>query len=309
MKIRLNLDALLVLDVVARSQSFAAAADELHRVPSSVTYTIKKLEQNLGVTLFDRQGHRAQLTPTGEALLKEGRDLLNLSDRIERNIMRIETGWEAEFHLAVSDLLPHERVFSLCEEFYQIAPETRLSLSTEVLAGTWDALLSGRADFVIGAPGDGPPGGGYASSYLGDVEFVFAVAPDHPLAQSQEPLRQNEIRRYRAVAAADSSRSLPSITFGLLSGQNVLTVPNLQMKRQAQIRGLGVGYLPVHLIRHDIDAGRLVVKTTEDGESSVHAIRYAWHSNHHGKAMEWFKQRLTTDQSNYDWFDNLSFSI
>jgi DNA-binding transcriptional LysR family regulator len=88
----------------------------------------------------------------------------------------------------------------------------------------------------------------------------------------------------------------------LLSGQNVLTVPNLQIKRQAQIKGLGVGYLPVHLIREDIAQGRLVVKETEDGMSSAHTVCYAWRSKQQGKAMEWFKKRLTAESHGYDWF-------
>ena len=55
-----------------------AAADELHRVRSAVTYTIQKLEQDLDVTLFDRIGHRAKLTASGEALLNEGKNLLRM---------------------------------------------------------------------------------------------------------------------------------------------------------------------------------------------------------------------------------------
>ena len=298
----INLDALVVLDAIARSNSFAAAAEELHRVPSSVTYAIQKLEASLDVTLFDRKGHRALLTPAGEALLREGRDLLGMADSIERNIKRVETGWEAEFRIAVSDLIPYEKVLDLCEDFYLVAPETRLSLTTEVLAGSWDALISGRADFALGAAGNGPSGGGYATHPLGDSTFLFVVSPRHPLARAPEPLSSNTIRKYRAVAAADSSRSLPSITVGILSGQNVLTVPDLEVKRQAQIRGIGVGYLPKHLIKDDIKSGRLVVKTTEDGINSLHGMYYAWKTKHQGKALAWFKDRLIHQEVDYDWF-------
>jgi len=50
----LTLDALRTLDAIDRRRSFAAAADELFRVPSAVSYTINKLEEELGVALFDR---------------------------------------------------------------------------------------------------------------------------------------------------------------------------------------------------------------------------------------------------------------
>ena len=302
MKPKLSLDALLVLDAVARRGSFAAAAEALHRVPSSVTYAIHKLEEGLGVTLFDRHGHRAQLTPAGEALLREGRDLLMLADSTVRNVQRIATGWEAEFRIAVGDLIPWARVLELCEAFQRTAPETQLRLSTEVLGGTWDALVSGRADLVIGAPGEGPPGGGYGLHPLGEVEFVFAIAPHHPLAEAPEPLTLDQIRRHRAVAAADSSRGLPPRTMGLLPGQRVLTVPDLQIKREAQKRGLGVGYLPRHLIAKDIAAGELIVKATEEGSSTRHMLYYAWRTRHQGKALDWFRERLCGPEEPFEWF-------
>jgi len=302
MKSAINLDALLVLDAIYRQTSFAAAAEELNRVTSSITYAIQKLEDSLGVELFDRRGHRAHLTAAGETLLREGRDLLAMADVVERNVKRVATGWESELRIAVSDLIPYEKILELCEIFYQVAPDTRLRLSTEVLGGTWDALVSGRADFVIGAPADAPLGGGYALHPLGEVEFVFAVAPHHPLAQEVEPLSNNLMRRYRVVAAADSSRGLPPRSVGLLSGQSVLTVSDLQVKRQAQIKGLGIGYLPKHMIVDDLNAGRLIIKATEDSLSTMHTIYYAWRSNNQGKALAWLKEQISDDTNKIDWF-------
>ena len=89
MKTAINLDGLQVLDAIVREGSFAAAAEALHRVPSSVTYAVRRLEESLGVSLFDRGGHRAELTAAGEALLREGRDLLQMADALGRNVQRV----------------------------------------------------------------------------------------------------------------------------------------------------------------------------------------------------------------------------
>jgi DNA-binding transcriptional LysR family regulator len=67
MSLRLSLEAIEVLDAIARKGSFAAAAESLFRVPSAVTYTVRKLEDDLGVSLFNRTGHRAELTEAGGA--------------------------------------------------------------------------------------------------------------------------------------------------------------------------------------------------------------------------------------------------
>ena len=73
---RLSFDALETLDAIASAGSFARAAERLHRVPSALTYTVNKLESDLGVAIFDRSGKRAELTPAGRELLEQGRDLL-----------------------------------------------------------------------------------------------------------------------------------------------------------------------------------------------------------------------------------------
>lgn len=289
---RLTLDSLQVLDAIERKGSFAAAAEELFRVPSAMTYTVQKLEQDLGVRLFDRSGHRAKLTPAGEELLKEGRNLLRAANDLECRVKRVATGWEAELNIAYDDIVPAGRLFPMLADFYREASGTRVRLGAEVLGGCWDALLSGRADVVIAAPGDGPAGGGYTTRLLGYQDWVFAVTPDHPLARLPEPLKRDDIFSHRAVAVADSSRSLPPRTTGLLSGQDVLTVPNIRAKLEAQEAGLGVGHLPLYLAQTAAAAGRLVIKQTEDTKPPF-PLHIAWRADQPGKALKWFVKRLT----------------
>lgn len=59
---KLTLDALTVLDAIDRKGSFASAAQALFRVPSTVTYTVQKLEEDLGFAIFKRAGRRSVLT-------------------------------------------------------------------------------------------------------------------------------------------------------------------------------------------------------------------------------------------------------
>ncbi len=291
MNLRLSLDALLVLDAIDRKGSFAAAAEELHRVPSAVTYAIQKLEQELDVLLFDRRGHRAVLTEAGRELLSEGRRLLGAAAELESRVRRVATGYEVELEIAISDLICPERLVPLLREYYAERHGTRLRLRTEVYGGAWDALASGRADLVLGAPGESPAGGGYATRPLGHVRWIYTVAPDHPLAGAAEPIPAAELLKHRAVSAADSSRNLPPRTSGLLSGQDVLTVPDMRSKLEAQRAGLGAGYLPEHMIREDLAAGRLVVRQTVEPKPDT-ALLVAWRSNARGKALRWFLGRL-----------------
>src|SRR3569832_470051 len=214
----LTLESLRILDAIDRKGSFAAAALALDRVPSALTYTVRKLEEDLDVLLIDRRGHRAKLT-----------------------------------------------------------------------------LAGGSADLAIGAAYDGPDAvrmtGEFRSRPLGAIEWVFAVAPSHPLAHVPEPLPTNIIQAHRAVAVGDTGRTLPGITAGLLSGQATLTKPSLQAKLAAQLAGLGCGHLPRPLAAPHLQSGALIAKETMDPRAPG-STQIAWRASARGKSLKWFLARL-----------------
>jgi DNA-binding transcriptional LysR family regulator len=293
----LALDALLVLDAIDRRGSFAAAAAELHRVPSAITYTVRRLEDELGVALFDRRGHRARLTAAGRALLDGGRTLLRNADEVERRVRRIATGWEAELRIAIDTVVPAPAIWPLVAQFDRECHDagdapTRLVLATEVLGGTWEALADGRADLVLGVTGDPPPGGGYRQRPLAELAYVFAVAPGHPLAEHAEPIPVASIHAHRIVVAADSSRRLPPRSVGLAGGQDTLTVADLPAKVAAQVAGLGCGFVPAYLAAEHVRAGRLVVKEV-DAAAPPQRASIAWRAERVGRALQWWIDAVT----------------
>ena len=288
---KLSLDGLLVLDAIARKGSFAAAAEELHRVPSAITYTVQKLEQDLGVQLFDRSGHRARLTPAGEELLKDGRHLLRAAVDIECRVQRVAKGWETELRIAYDDVIPTARLCPLVVEFYAEGSGTRVRLGAEVLGGCWDALMSGRADLCIGAPAEPPLEAGYTVRSLGDIDWVFAVAPSHPLAQAPQPLTTGAIMEQRVVLVGDSSRNLPPRSSGIAPGPDALTVSTLQAKLEAQIAGLGVGFVPARAAAKAIAEGQLLALAVEEPKPKTR-LYCAWRPRDAGKALKWWVAKL-----------------
>jgi DNA-binding transcriptional LysR family regulator len=281
-------EALAMMDTIARTGSFAAAARELGKVPSALTYNVRQLEDALDVLLFDRSSRQAQLTAAGEELLNEGRRLLAEMDAVANRVRRVATGWETELTIAVDGVLSQLTVFELCESFYALNPQgvagqghggpgTRLRLRSEVLAGTWEALLSGQADLAIGVgiSAQAPAPSGIESAVLGELKFVFVVAPHHPLAAATAPITDAELLRQRAVAVADSAHRMSPITVNLLPGQDVLTVHSTEAKIEAIVRCMGCGFVPEPMARCHIGAGRLVVKEVARNRTNA-ALHYAW---------------------------------
>ena len=289
---KITFELLQVLDAIERHGSFSAAATALHRVPSALSHAIGKLEEDLGVKLFLREGRRALLNEAGRTLLDDGRHLLRAASDLERRVQRIADGWEAELRIALDAIIPVERLYPLLEAFYAAGHGTQIRIAGEVLGGTWDALATGRADLAIGAPGDVPARSGIASRPLGrSSDFVFAVAPGHPLAAWQEAIPASELLRHRAVVIADTSQELAARTVGVIEGQEVLRVPDIRAKASAQAAGLGIGHLPRWLAEAEIAAGRLVAKQLAEPRQEL-PINIAWRSRQIGRALAWFLERL-----------------
>lgn len=298
-------EALAMIDAIARTGSFAAAARELGKVPSALTYSVRQLEEALDVLLFDRRSRQARLTPAGEELLAEGRRLLQEIDAVAHRVKRVACGWETQLSIAVDSILSSLTVFDLCEAFYQLnppqGPGTRLRLLSEVLAGTWEALVTGRADLALGITGEPNAPAGITVQPLGDLHPVFVVAPHHPLAQAPEPLTDELLVHHRAVAVADSAERLRPLTVNLLPGQDVLTVPSVASKLEAILRGLGSGFLPEPLVHGHVEVGRLVRKEVARPRIPIR-LYYAWRTGsvaassrgagRPGLALQWWIEQL-----------------
>ena len=288
---RISLDALLVLDAVDRGGSFAAAAAELHRVPSTISYTVSKLEQDLGVQVFERQGPRVVFTHAGEELLREGRYLLKAAADLEQRVRRVAAGWETEFAIGLDSLHLTEALEPDIVDFYKAAGKTRLRIGRETLMGTWESLLDRRVDLLVGASGEGPHGGGYIAESMGTVSFVFVVAPTHPLARVTHVLPKTDLHPYRAISVADSVRRMEPRTVGLVFGQDTLTVPDMRSKYALQLAGVGFGFLPEPCARAAIAAGTLVVKAVDEPRQDE-TFSLAWRVGENGAALTWWLNRM-----------------
>jgi DNA-binding transcriptional LysR family regulator len=286
-------DALAMLQTIANTGSFAAAAREMGMVPSALTYRVRQIEDALDVLLYDRSKHRAKLTQAGMELLQEGGRLLDEIEAMANRVKRIATGWEAQLTISVDTIISRATMLELCERFYSLHPPTRIRLRDECLSGTLETLSAGLADLAIGVS-SGASMRDIHTKPLGTVSFVYAVAPQHPLAKLAEPISNETIRNYRAVAVADSTQRGNGLTYGLMGGQDVLTVATMQAKLEAQLRGLGAGNLPLCMAQPYLDKGLLVAKRTQRDKTQA-PVQYAWRAGKNqtlGRALQWWLDQL-----------------
>jgi DNA-binding transcriptional LysR family regulator len=184
-----------------------------------------------------------------------------------------------------------ESLLPLVRDFDALGSGVSLRFTHEVLGGTWEALLDGRADLVVGATNEPPSIGGLRWAELGVIEWVFAVSPHHPLARAKEPLAAESLVAHRGIVVADSSRRVAARSYGTLGGQPVLAVPSMHAKILAQRDGLGVGWLPARRVRSLLGRGELVGKrVAQPREPNV--LYLGWRAAADGRAMQWWVGQL-----------------
>ncbi len=288
--LKLTLEAIELVDAIARHGSFAGASERLHKVPSTISYAVAKLEEHLGFALFTRNGPRVALTPAGHELIREGRWLLSSARQLESRMRQIATGFESEVRLVHDSLIPTEAFNPDICAFEDLNCGTRLRIASEALTGTWEALREGRADIIVAA-GEGPAGGGYKAVAVGSLAFAFCTTATHPLAQLRRPLTRADLLEHTAIVVGDGARQLTDRTVGLLSGQRRITVPTMQAKIAAQAAGLGHGFVPRACVRVELETGVLVELQVEEPRPDE-TFWLAWRPEHMGEALKWWRQRL-----------------
>jgi len=256
---KITLDQWNALVAVVEAGGYAQASERLHRTQSTITYTIKKLEDLLGLKVFELQGRKAVLTPMGRVLYRRGKSLVAEAARLEHAAAELARGQESEIRLAVDIVFPTWLLLDCFAEFAVEHPDTRIELIESVLAGTEEALTEGRVDFAIG----GFVPGGFLGDPLMQVRFICAAAPAHPLHQLGRPLTLEDLRIHRHLVVRDSS-ALRSRAGGWIN-ETRWTVSNKATSIRAACMGLGFAWFAEESIREEIDSGALVPLPLEAG--------------------------------------------
>lgn len=284
-------ETLRVIHLVARHQSITVAAEQLNKVPSAISYTIKKAEESLGVALFDRKGRYIEITPAGRYFVEHSKTILGDMEALKRNTVLIHDGVERELTIAVNNIIPSSLLVTFIRDFEHQFSSTTLTVCLEVYNGCWDALYSKRADLVIGAPHAVPSTEGVISEPFGQLEWDFVVSPQHPLATERHPLENAELRQYPAVCIRDTSVNLTPLQAWLLEGQKPLFVPDFTTAIALIEQNVGIGYIPHHLALPLLNSGKLIKKPMREHKHPT-KLFLAARSDGIGKVCQWCIESL-----------------
>lgn len=258
---KVDLEALQALDAVIRHGGYAQAAVQLNKVSSALSYQIRKLEDQLRLPLLDRSGYRVRLTPEGEAVLAEGRRLLQQAGRIEALAEQLGSGWEARLLVVVDGILPLADTLQALKRLADEGAPTRVQLKIEFLGGVQYRFDKERADLMLAK--DYVPNPACRALALPPVECVLCVAPGHPLAEPGRATSLADLQSQVELTVQDSSER--GGDRNLFGGERVFHLSGFVAKRQALLMGMGFGWLPRYLADEHLADGSLRELAYEGG--------------------------------------------
>lgn len=249
---RVTLEQWRVLQAVVDKGGFAQAAEALHKSQSSVSYTVARLQEQLGYPLLIIEGRKAKLTERGEVLLRRSRHLIQEAVDLEELAKTLGQGWEPELEVVVDQVFPTPALLRALRAFEPQSQGTLVQLKGVVLSGGIEALKQGHPDLVLSSIVPK----GYLADPIVEVELVAVVAADHPLNQETLPINNERLSQELQLVIRDSAVE-SSVDAGWLGTDRRWTVSSVQSALEIVSSGVGFAWLPKADISDALQSGKL----------------------------------------------------
>ena len=288
-----SLDQLRTFIAAVDEGSFSAASRKLLRSQSVVSETVGNLEEQIGVSLFDRSGRYPKLTPAGVVLLADARNIITGVDLLKARAKGMAIGLEPELSVVVDVFYPIDAITQVAKEFRQQYPGVALRIYVEALGAAIQPVIDGRCS--VGIVGSLPiiPDA-FTSERFPDVSFLMVAAREHPLALHKGKIPKEVLGKYLQLVLTDRSDLSAGREMGVMS-PTTWRLADLFAKRHFLLNGLGWGGMPLHAVRDDLQEGRLAALSIEDvpvGGLTL-AMSAVWQTKSPpGPAGRWFIDRL-----------------
>lgn len=289
----ITMEVLETLDAIDRRGSFAKAAEELNKATSAVSYSVQKLEEQLEIAIFQRQGRRSVLTDAGRLVLAEGRDILATTARLANKAKEVATGWEPRLSIGIESLQCYTTFFDVLNDFLLEYPTIEIDICECVLNGGWEALDQGRVDLIVGSPGPVPLQRGYRAIPMANLPLVPVISAKHKAARHvrDDAVLRTTLPQLRRIITHDTSFVEVARSEGLSSDGRTFYVQNIDQKVEAILAGIGIGHLPRHRIQSYLDRGELLPLNLQEKTQTESFL--AWKISHKGKALQALTQSLS----------------
>lgn len=270
----MTLDQLQMLVRISDTGSVLAAAETLHRTQPTISVGIRKLEEDLGLKLLARDQYRARLTPAGEKICQQAREVLRQGTFLKDLAGHLASGNEPKVAIAIEESCPIPLVLKVLKSFELKYPHTEFELVGERLWGALERLEQAEADLIITPWFE--ENVHYQSFPLSKIRMIPVAAPGFLPGKSGQLLKLADLKDKVQVVVRDSSRIPRRKSLGVTEAGRHWLVNDHHTKKEILLAGMGWGRLQEHLVRPELENGRLVELRIDDfSDTSLVEIRVA----------------------------------
>lgn len=252
----MTFEQLRALQAVVQTGTFRGAAARIHKSQPAVSNLVKNLETELGFELFTRESYRPELTTEGRSFYEQAVVVLRSMGGLRTLAKRLTSDEEAEVRIAVNQIYPLAGILETLRRIDTSYPATRLTVTTESVAGAMDRLIQGETDIAL-TTDMGLMSDRMDASPFDSVRVIPVARPDYgPATRAHNSV--DDVRGDVQVIVADSSVVGPKQSLDVIEGARQWTVTNVAAKKEIILAGMGWGGLPEHCVAKELAAGTLV---------------------------------------------------
>ncbi|CAD5270701.1 LysR family transcriptional regulator [Alteromonas sp. 38] len=254
---------------VVDAGGFNQAAALVHKSQSSVHHAVQKLENAIGVVLFENSGRKVKLSPQGELMYRRAAFVLNEAQKLEAVAASLQAGTETLLRIAVDIIFPSDLLYNVLSKVSEEFPLLRIEIEETVLSGANSLLDSGNVDIAI-SPFPYP--GGFSED-LCEIDFAAVAHVDHPLHALDRALTLEDLKSHRQIVVRDSSAER-KVDAGWLGAEQRWTVSHIRTSVDMISQGLGFAWLPIAIIKKELEEGLLLPLPLDSSSGLRRAMLY-----------------------------------
>lgn len=243
--------------VVAKCKSFSKASEELNISQPAVSIAIKKMEDNLDVTLFKRDKKGIELTETGKQLLFYVESIINTLNTAEKRLKEDKTLTNGEVRIGVPTHIGVFLVSEIIEKFKNIYPGVKFYIESRSTKDMLDMLIKREIDMIIDNSPLGQDISGMKIVPLMSFDNCF-VANKKYIKLADSIIDFRELNKYQILLPAERT-STRNILEDVIRSESpnlklnpVIEVSTTELMYDLVKRGLGIGYFTKSSVINDI---------------------------------------------------------
>ena len=265
----MTLEQLKMLVMVAQKKTIKQASEVLFKTQPAISQGIKQLENQLGLTLFNRDAYRLELTPKGKQIYQHALLLLDESEQLQKLASHLSQGNEASITLAFEASFDLNKILPVLDKTQSEFPDTQIIIRQEYISGAYESLTDKRADIVISAESN-------HVQISNDVDFTFiyqgslinVVAP-RLLMRHQHLSSVKSLRNEYQILIQDSGKATQGIELDVQLAQRCWYANDFSTKKKLILSGMGWGKLPENIIQNELESGELIKLELTDAQNTL----------------------------------------